>query len=289
MKNATISLCAAVAVAVLFAFTGCGKDAESKNEAGTPRVTIAPQSTPVEVEEVKLGAISSVVAATGTITAYRESKIGPKLSGRCERIYVEEGDRIQEGQMLATLDQSSLIIAKKQAQAALATAQATLNKVLAGTRQELIEQAEAALASAEANLEWVHKEFARNESLYRRNVVSEKSFDSITMQLQVAEAQYKKAEEYLEMGIPEGKIQELCLGQSAEIRVDGYPEEVFQGQVSLIRPLIDSQTRTFPVKLEAPNPAFRLKPGMYARVKITLMQKSGTPIISNDSVHISSR
>jgi len=190
--------------------------------------------------------------------------------------------------------------------------------------------------------------------------VSEKSLDSIKMQLQVAEAQYKKAEEYLQMakrgsthedievaraqvaqaevalnmaeqnledsviaapfpgvvlqrfknegefitaipdtpilyiadihkvnievGIPEGKIQDLCLGQSAEIKVDGYPDELFQGKVSLIRPLIDSATRTFTVKLEVPNPDHRLKPGMYARVKITLLEKKGVPIISRDTI-----
>jgi HlyD family secretion protein len=360
MKNATISLCATMVIATLFAFSGCHGDAESKDQAGKPRVAIAPQSTPVEVEEVQLGTISSVVTATGTITAYRESRIGPRISGRCERIYVEEGDQIKEGQMLARLDQSSLIIAKKQAQAALATAKATLNKVLAGTRRELIEQAEADFTSAKANLEWAQKEFARNDALYRRHVVSEKSLDSIKMQLQVAEAQYKKAEEYLEMAkrgstqedidvaraqvgqaevalkmaeqnledsviaapfpgvvvkrlknegeyitstpdtpiiyiadihkvkvevdVPEDKIQDLCLGQRAEIKVDGYPDKLFQGQVSVIRPLIDSQTRTFAVKLDVPNPDFRLKPGMYARVKITLMEKNGVPIISRDSV-----
>jgi multidrug efflux pump subunit AcrA (membrane-fusion protein) len=360
MKNTRISLCAAMVIAALFTFSGCRGDAESKDQAGKPRVAIAPQSTPVEVEEVQLGTISSVIMATGTITAHRESKIGPKISGRCERIYVEEGNYIKEDQMLARLDQSSLIIAKKQAQAALATTKATLNKVLAGTRQELIEQAEADFTSAKANLEWAQKEFARNEALYRRHVVSQKALDSIKMQLQVAEAQYKKAEEYLEMakrgstqedievaraqvvqaevalkmasqnledsvivapfpgvvvqrfknegeyitstpdtpilyvadihkvkvevGIPEDKIQDLCLGQRAEIRVDGYPEEIFQGEVKLIRPLIDSQTRTFTVKLEVPNPDSRLKPGMYARVKITLMERKDVPIISRDAI-----
>jgi multidrug efflux pump subunit AcrA (membrane-fusion protein) len=360
MKNPTISLCATMVIATLFVFSGCHGDAESKDQAGRPRVAIAPQSTPVEVEEVQLGAISSVVTATGTITARRESRIGPKISGRCERIYVEEGDHIKEGQMLARLDQSSLIIAMNQARAALATAKATLNKVLAGTRQELIQQAEADFSSAKANLEWAQKEFARNEALYRRHVVSQKSLDSIKMQLQVAEAQYKKAKEYLEMAkrgstpedievaraqvaqaevalkmaeknledsviaapfpgvvlkrlknegeyitstpdtpiiyiadihkvkveldIPEDKIQDICLGQRAEIRVDGYPDEVFQGQVSLIRPLINSQTRTFTVKLDVPNPDYRLKPGMYARVKITLMEKKDVPLISRDAV-----
>jgi multidrug efflux pump subunit AcrA (membrane-fusion protein) len=360
MKYQKISFYAMLAIAGLLALTGCEQSPESKDQAGRPRVAIASQTTPVEVEEVRLGSICSVVTATGTITAYRESKIGPKISGRCERILVEEGDHIKEGQIIAQLDQSSLIIAKKQAQAALATAKATLNKVLAGTRQELIDQAEADFTSAKANLDWAQKEFTRNEALYRRHVISPKSLDSVKMQLQVAEAQYKKAEEYLEMakrgstqediavaraqvsqaevalrmaeqnledsvvvapfagvvvqrfknegeyltstpdtpiihiadlhkvkvevGIPENKIQDLSLGQKAEVTVDGYPEEVFHGSVSLIRPLIDSQTRTFPVKLEVPNPDSRLKPGMYARVKITLIEKNGVPIISRDSV-----
>jgi multidrug efflux pump subunit AcrA (membrane-fusion protein) len=57
-------------------------------------------------------------------------------------------------------------------------------------------------------------------------------------------------------------------GASAEVEVDAFPGEKFSGAVSRVAPAFDPATRTAPMEIEVPNPGFRLKPGMYARVRL---------------------
>ena len=58
-------------------------------------------------------------------------------------------------------------------------------------------------------------------------------------------------------------------GVEAVVEVDAFPGESFRGQVSRVAPVFDPATRTASMEIEVPNPGFRLKPGMYARVRLT--------------------
>src|SRR5206468_8021511 len=57
-------------------------------------------------------------------------------------------------------------------------------------------------------------------------------------------------------------------GLTAVVEVDAFPGEKFTGQVSRVAPVFDAATRTAVMEIEVPNPGFRLKPGMYARVSL---------------------
>ncbi|MBP8274822.1 MAG: efflux RND transporter periplasmic adaptor subunit, partial [Acidobacteria bacterium] len=59
-------------------------------------------------------------------------------------------------------------------------------------------------------------------------------------------------------------------GIAAEVTTDVFPGEKFSGKVSRVAPVFDSATRTATMEIEVPNPGFRLKPGMYARVQLTV-------------------
>ena len=58
-------------------------------------------------------------------------------------------------------------------------------------------------------------------------------------------------------------------GVQAIVEVDAFPGEQFTGKVSRVAPVFDPATRTATMEIEVPNPGFRLKPGMYARVRLT--------------------
>ncbi len=66
----------------------------------------------------------------------------------------------------------------------------------------------------------------------------------------------------------EQEIGLVQVGQQAAMTVTAYPGEVFQGRVSYILPHLAAETRTLQARLEFPNPDLRLKPGMYAEVKL---------------------
>jgi len=268
----------------------------------------------VKVFKVKKGDIASYISATGTLEPNHESRIGPKVEGRIEKIYVDEGDFVEEGTPLIKLEQDTYIIEKKRAEAELNTARAYLKK-------------------AEVNLKNIAKDWKRLSFLYKEKAISEQRFDRIDTEykaakadLNYAKARVKEAEEKLaaaeqnlkdsitfapfsgfivkklmeegevsnwvtyqwdvlhlqdisivkiECPIAETKIRYLYIGKEVKIKVDAFPEEIFTGQVNVINPRVDPKSRTFIVKIEIPNKDFKLKAGMFARVKIAEEERKG--------------
>ena len=70
--------------------------------------------------------------------------------------------------------------------------------------------------------------------------------------------------------VVEKDLKPLQAGDITRVEVDAFPGETFRGRIARVSPVLDPQTRTAPIEVEIPNPAYRLKPGMYARVAITL-------------------
>ncbi len=70
----------------------------------------------------------------------------------------------------------------------------------------------------------------------------------------------------------------------ARVSVDAYPGEVFEGTVGRISPVVDERTRTVEVEIHVPNAHRRLKPGMFTRVELVLLEKKGVPVIPDNAV-----
>jgi RND family efflux transporter MFP subunit len=68
----------------------------------------------------------------------------------------------------------------------------------------------------------------------------------------------------------EKDVRRVPAGTNALVQVDAFPGEQFKGKVSRVAPIFDPATRTAEMEIEVPNPGFRLKPGMYARVHLTI-------------------
>ncbi len=68
----------------------------------------------------------------------------------------------------------------------------------------------------------------------------------------------------------EKDVKRVPAGTNAAVEVDAFPGETFAGRVSRVAPVFDPATRTAEMEIEVPNTGFRLKPGMYARVQLTV-------------------
>jgi Cu(I)/Ag(I) efflux system membrane fusion protein len=73
---------------------------------------------------------------------------------------------------------------------------------------------------------------------------------------------------WVEPAIFERDLQFVAVGQPAEVRLDAFPGEVFYGRVTFVQPVLDRRTRTVRMRVEIPNPDYRLKPMMYATVTL---------------------
>jgi hypothetical protein len=88
----------------------------------------------------------------------------------------------------------------------------------------------------------------------------------------------------LVVNVVERDLKELSSGARAKVEVDAYPGETFQGRIARVAPVLDPATRTAPIEIEIPNPDFRLKPGMYARVGISTELKKDALVVPVNAV-----
>lgn len=108
--------------------------------------------------------LGEVIAASGIIEA-QEVSITAEIGGRITNLLVDEGDQVEEGDLLIELDTDLLAAQIKQAQAALRLAQANLAKIEAGAKKEDIRHAEALLSQAIAAHEGAYQAWLDAQAL----------------------------------------------------------------------------------------------------------------------------
>lgn len=85
--------------------------------------------------------------------------------------------------------------------------------------------------------------------------------------------------------IPERYIGEIYKGQPATLRVDALPGKEFEAKLTIISPVVDSTSRAVAVEFYANNTKGLLKSGMFAKVDITLSEKTNAVSVSKQSVY----
>jgi len=234
---------------------------------------------------------------------------------------IEEGVRAHKGEVVAVIERDRYETAVKSAEAAVAVARASCERAKvnladarrekdrwtglleggAGTEQQLdravtaferaqaelnlaqaqIKQAEAALAQAKVNLDKATIE-APFSGVVSRKYVDEGAFVGPTTPL------FKLVDIHqveITGGVAGRHYPKLKVGQTrAEVQVDAYPGETFSGRLSRVRPELDRATRTVAVTVRMANEDGRLKPGMYARIKLVLQEHDAVPLVPDEAL-----
>ena len=150
MKNKKRGLGVVACMVAVGILAGCNQDDKVSAEPKKKDIS-------VEVAEVAYGSLSDSNRLSGTIVPETEVDVVAKASGELKKIYVEKGDIVKKGDVLARLDDKAERNAVKQQQTALKQAQASLKSAQNGKvraqdgyaqAQVSIKQAEAALANA---------------------------------------------------------------------------------------------------------------------------------------------
>jgi HlyD family secretion protein len=131
---------------------------------------------------------------SGNIEA-TEVDVGFKISGRIVSRSVDEGDWVEKGKILATLDDEDLRQRLEVARATLKSAQARLAKLLAGSRPEEIREAEAGLQQAQFDFENKQTNFERIKALFERGVIPKETLDNAEAGFKIAKATMQRAKE----------------------------------------------------------------------------------------------
>ena len=210
--------------------------------------SVAVEAKPVRVARVTRDTVSSTLAITGTLEAERRADVASKLTGRVERVLVQEGQAVRQGQVLATLDTSSLRAQFTQATAGVAAAQASLGAaraqlalLRAGSRPQEKRQAEEAVRQAKASMDNAEADQKRMQALFTQGMISRQSMDSSQLTFTLAQATYASAVQKLEM-TNEGNRRESIDAQVQQVRQSEAALEQAQAARYIVKVSLDNSS-----------------------------------------------
>jgi len=275
-------------ILVFFIIYGCRGQGPANNksekEEGPP--------IPVEVTEVIKGSVSANYSGTATLEAEGEALVVAKVSAVVEKIFVEEGDSVKAGQVLAKLED-----------------------------EEFIHR----LAQVESKLEELDNEFQRNKELFKNKLISAEAYDRTKYEYQTQKSTYDLtklnlnyteikasisgivSERFIKVGnmitvnqetfrvtdfdpllavlhVPEKELSKLQAGFPAELMADAVPGEIFSAGILRISPVVSAETGTFKVTVGVTDNTRKLKPGMFTRVNIVYDMHENTLLLPKDAI-----
>ncbi|MBU0902711.1 efflux RND transporter periplasmic adaptor subunit [Pseudomonas sp. MIL19] len=258
---------------------------------GSPQVSANPGPL-VEVVTVESSLVRDELVTFGSLRPDESVMIRPEIAGRIAQLHFREGQRIEAGALLVSLDDSI---------------------------------ARAELAQARANLNLAEKNFQRAQMLFKRGASNAQALDEANAEQQAARASLALSQarldktrilapydgvlglravspgDYLSEGqdivnlevldplkvdfrIPQKAVSQIRLKQTIEISLDAYPGERFSGEIFAINPRLDEAGRSQAIRAHISNSEGRLSPGQFVRVSVILAERPDALVIPEEAV-----
>lgn len=286
----------AVVLAALVVGLGCGEEAAQEQDL----------TRPVVVVPVVVTTLEERIEATGELDAKERAQVASEVDGVVTELAVDEGDRVEEGALLIAVDPEKKALAvanvramQSDAQAALAEAERDAVRVRklhdSGiASDQALDKVETGLSRARSRVEAARAELGVAERALRDANVRA-PFAGWIARRDVSRGEYVRTGQPLfelvaldpievEFSLAERDSARVAVGQQVAVRVSPYPEESFQGQVTVISPTLDPRTRTLRVKAQIANADGRLRPGLFARADLGVARREGALLVPEEAV-----
>lgn len=274
----------------------------------------------VEVGKASTGDISAELNIVGNLIGAVTVDVVPRSAGRLVSVNVKLGDRVSRGQLLAKIEDQEIREQVKQAEASHQVAEATIRQREADlkfadvnlerskslfTRQLLprqsLDDAEARSVAATAQLDLARAQYSQTQArldelrinldntsitspvngfVARRNIDPGAWASNQAPVVSVVDISSVR----LVANVVEKDLRLVNVGDPARVEVDAFPGETFSGRIARVAPVLDPATRTAEIEIEVPNTDFRLKPGMYARMGVTIESKKNATLVPKSAV-----
>lgn len=262
---------------------------------------------------VEKGDITTIVSATGTVSALTTVQVGTQVSGTIATLLADFNSVVKKDEVIAILDTTFLVASRDDAAANLDKVNAQykqytreFNRVkklynqqvstqvdyeLALTNYELgksnVKSAEAQLRRSEINLQYATIKAPISGTVISRNVdVGQtviSSFNTPTL-FSIANDLTKME---VQANIDEADIGQIRVNQPVTFSVDAYPNSTFEGNVKQIRlqPVTVQNVVNYVVIIDVPNPDLKLMPGMTANIEVTVQESKGVLKVPVSALH----
>lgn len=282
---------------------------------GFPRVPMT-----VELGTAKRGDLSAHLTVVGNLIGLQTVDVAPRTAGRLLSVNVQLGDSVRRGQVIAKVEDREIVEQVRAAEASQEVAKATIRQREADlnvsqlnfersknlfTRgllaKQALDDAESRYLAAVAQLDLSKAQLSQNDArlqelrinlqnttvsspvdgfVGRRNVDPGAMVNTNTAIASVVDISRLK----LIVNIVEKDLRMVTAGDVGVVEVDAYPGEKFNGRIARVAPVLDPATRTASIEIEIPNGDARLKPGMYARISLTVEERKNTLIAPKNAV-----
>ena len=282
-----------------------------KPEGGEAQLTSAKTDAPaVKVTTVTVveKPMPEFLVLTGTLKASQESQVAADASGKVTATYVERGQPVKQGDVLAVLDARGASISATAANAQTQLARANLEqarkdceRVKALRDSGSISQAEYDRVTSQCQAtQWSAAAAAAQQQNAQKIVgdsVIRAPFSGIVGERSVNVGQYVQAQTQivslytpdplrLELTVPEANVAGVHADAPVSFTVSAFGDERFTGTVKLISPNVRPTTRDLVIEAFCPNPDLRMKPGMFAVARLQTAEKKQLAVPTNAIVKV---
>jgi RND family efflux transporter MFP subunit len=274
----------------------------------------------VETGTAHRGSIAQQLVVVGNLVGDATVAVAPRAAGRLQDISVRLGDRVSRGQRIAKIEDFEIQEQVKQQEAALEVSRATIRQreadlKLAETNAErsrnlfarqllprqTLDDTEARYQAAVAQLDLARAQNTQSTArldelrINLANTIIVSPVDGFVARRAVDPGafvgQNAPVVDVVDIGrvrlvanVIEKDLKQMQTGDETHVEVDAFPGEMFMGRIARVAPVLDPATRTAPIEIEIPNPGFRLKPGMYARVTVTTDERKEALVVPANAV-----
>lgn len=288
-KLIALALLAAVAAGAYLYQRGNGQAAAVAAPAPAAK---AGGGMPVEAEVVRNERLAREIIAVGGLRSDESVKLSPEISGRIHSIHFSEGQAVQSGELLFRLDDSVYAAELDQARASLRLSQADHDRAQELFARKLVSVRERDTAAARLDVDRATVALAEArlaKTRIRAPFAGVAGLRSVSPGDYVTPGQALAPLEALsvlkaDFRLSEGALSAIRVGQSLNLEVDAFPGEVFPGKVYAIDPRLSEESRSVGVRARVPNADRRLRPGLFAKVKLVISEKPQAILVPEQAI-----
>ncbi|WP_460963581.1 efflux RND transporter periplasmic adaptor subunit [Spirosoma litoris] len=246
---------------------------------------------PVVVSRVSYSSTSNQLMLSGSTEAETTVNLGFMVSGKLNRVTIQEGQTIRAGQLIASIEPTDYQLGVTIANANVARVQDEYNRLTILKERGSVtpsdyEKAVTGLEEVKARQQLAAKNLKETKLVSPiSGIVARKGANpgEIIPQgqplFQIADIQPIK----VRVSVPESEVGQLRLGQTAQVSIPALGQ-TFTGKVSLIGAVADPASRAYSVKIDLANPALKIRPGMIADARLPSSQRSQSLVIPGNAV-----
>ena len=246
----------------------------------------------VSTYEARPDSWALMLEAVGTVNAVNGVDVTSQVAGEVQKIEFESGDTVKKGDVLVTLESAADRAQLNALQATARLSRQEFDRYERLFKQGSISKSELDNRRAQRDQSMAQAQ-AQQEQLNYKTVRA--PFDGRLGIRQVDLGQYLQPGTpvvsltqlepiFVDFSLPEQELSKVEQGLKVRVRLDAFPDQTFEGEISAIEPGVDAATRNVNIQARFENADRKLRPGMFAKVDIQLPQAEEVVVVPRTAI-----